>query len=401
MGREEKLKQQQEFLVKFAYWAIWGISGVLLIKFVGPVLLPFLAAFLIAWILTGPVTFVEKKIHLKRNLASILVVVLFYGLVAGVIYFAGRHVIGLVQEIFAELTAFLSETVYPLAEAFVTWLDRILTGSADPALQYAGEQASQMAGNVSQYANEESEVMANLSARYMSDGSAQVTARAAEMLSDVSGAVISGVSDAAASIPGICMNVLFTVIATVFMELEFPAILDFLHRQIPGRWQRSVADGKSYVLGTLGKCLLSYGLILLMTFAELFVGFLVLGVDEAFVIAFLIAVLDILPVLGTGTVLIPWTLIAFASGETRLAIGILVLYLIITVVRNIVEPRLVGRQMGLSPVVMLPCMLVGLKFFGIIGLFGIPFGVAFLKSLNDRELIHIFNGAPKEREEAG
>lgn len=70
----------------------------------------------------------------------------------------------------------------------------------------------------------------------------------------------------------------------------------------------------------------------------------------------------------------------------------LILYLVITVVRNIIEPKLVGHQMGLSPVVMLPCMLVGLKLFGIIGLFIVPIGVAFFKSLNDRGVIHIFRG---------
>ncbi len=70
--------------------------------------------------------------------------------------------------------------------------------------------------------------------------------------------------------------------------------------------------------------------------------------------------------------------------------GVLALYLIITVVRNIVEPKLVGRQMGLSPVVMLPSMIIGLKMFGLIGLFGVPFGLAFLKKLNDREIIHLW-----------
>lgn len=400
MGREERLRRQQEFLVKSGYWAIWGISGVLVIKFVGPVLLPFVAAFLIAWLLRGPVAFVERRIHLRRSLAAIVVVVLFYGLAVFLLYFAGRHVAGLVREVFAEVTAFLSETVYPLAEAFVKWLDGIL-GGGEAALKYAGDEAAQMAGQASGYVGGESEVMANLAARYVNDGSAQVTARTAEMLSDVSGALLSGVSDAAASIPGICMNVLLTVIATVFMELEFPAVVEFARRQIPARWQKAVAEGKSYVLFTLGRCFLSYGLILLMTFAELAVGFLVLGVERAVVIAFLVAVLDILPVLGTGTVLIPWTVIAFASKDTGMAVGLLTLYLIITVVRNIVEPRLVGRQMGLSPVVMLPCMLVGLKFFGLFGLFGVPLCVALLKSLNDRGLIHIFRGAPGGQEEAG
>ena len=186
------------------------------------------------------------------------------------------------------------------------------------------------------------------------------------------------------------MKLLIAVIATVFMELEFPEIKAFLKRQIPAEYQRAFRDGKNYVTGTMGKCILSYCLIFGMTFAELTVGLFLLGIKNAFAIAFIIAVLDILPVLGTGTVLIPWAVLAFASGRISTGVGVFGLYLVITVVRNLIEPKLVGKQMGLSPVIMLPCMLIGLKFFGIIGLFVVPLLVSFLKQLNDRGIIKIF-----------
>ena len=215
-------------------------------------------------------------------------------------------------------------------------------------------------------------------------------ANAERMLASVSDTVIGGVSGIAAWIPGACMNLLITVIATGFMELEISGILEFIRRQIPERWRQSADDFKKDSMGTFGRWLLAYALILALTFAELAVGFLILGVDGAFVIAFVIAVLDILPVLGTGTVLIPWFVIATSAGNLGMGFGVLALYLVITVVRNIVEPKLVGKQMGLSPVVMLPGMIIGLKVFGLIGLFGVPFGLAFLKKLNDREIIHLW-----------
>ena len=395
MSREEKLGRQKEFLIKFAYWAIQGSAVVLLVKYAGPVLLPFIAAFFIAWLLAGPVRFLEQKTHLKRNLAAVFVVALFYGLLCAFLYFAGFHIVRLVRDLFSEVTAFVSGTLLPVIGRFAAWVAGL---SADLAAQYAasreaayGSVAEEAAAIVGSYAT-----AGGGPVQYTPGGSVAPDSRAVQMLSDVSGTLLNSVSDAAAEIPGFFMNIIFTVIATLFMELEFPSIQAFLGRQIPEKWRKTVTDGKAYVMGTLGKCLLSYGLILVMTFAELFAGFLILGVDGAFVIAFLIAVMDILPVLGTGTVLIPWTVIAFASSNIRMGAGILALYLIITVVRNIVEPRLVGRQMGLSPVVMLPCMLLGLKFFGIAGLFGMPFGVSFLKSLNDRGIIHIFNSGQEQ-----
>lgn len=151
-----------------------------------------------------------------------------------------------------------------------------------------------------------------------------------------------------------------------------------------------VPGWKNYMTGTMGKCIISYCLIFGITFAELVAGLFLLGIKNAFAIAFIIAVLDILPVLGTGTVLIPWAVLAFASGRISTGVGVFALYLVITVVRNLIEPKLVGKQMGLSPVIMLPCMLIGLKFFGIIGLFVVPLLVSFLKQLNDRGIIKIF-----------
>lgn len=364
MDREERLKKQREFLIKFAYWAVWGSIAVFLIKLVGPVLLPFAAAFAVAWVLSVPVAFATEHMHIKRSLAAILIVFLFYGLVGILLYFLGNRVVVLIQGITGELTEFLSETIFPMLQNFCGWIEHVTGGGAaeNDAVRAAGQE------------------------------SAQAISQAGQTVSGISGTVIDAISGIAAGIPGACMNVLLAIIATVFMELDFPGILQFLKKQVPEKWQNTVFGVKAYVMGTLGKCVLSYVLIFFMTFAELTVGFLVLQINGAFALAFIIAILDILPVLGTGTILVPWSVIAFAGGNFKMGIGVMGLYLIITVVRNIVEPKLVGGQMGLSPVVMLPCMILGLHFFGVIGLFGVPLAVSFLKELNDRGVIHIFEG---------
>lgn len=360
MEESGRLRRQREFLIQTAYWAVWGTAGVLLIKFVGPALLPFVIAFLTAWALAVPTDFLSERMHVNRKAVSVVVVVLFYAAVAGLLFLFASHAVSLAQGVAADVSAFLSDTVIPLLERFSRWVEQILNGTA-------GEE-----GMVAD-------------ARTV-----ETFAHTGGMFSGVSGKVIDEVSGLAAYLPGACMNVLLTVIATLFMELEFPGMTAFLYRQIPKHWQKTTEDIRAYTVGTLGKFIRSYALILGLTFAELLAGFLILRVEGAFLIAFIIAVLDILPVLGTGTILIPWAVIALAAGSIRTGVGILILYLVITVVRNIVEPKLVGRQMGLSPVVMLPCMILGLKFFGLVGLFALPFGVAFVKSLNDRGVIHLF-----------
>ncbi len=136
------------------------------------------------------------------------------------------------------------------------------------------------------------------------------------------------------------------------------------------------------------KCLLSYVLIFFITFLELWAGLALLRVPYAGMIAMVVAVLDILPVLGTGSVLIPWGILAAVNGNWKMAVGILVLYLVITIIRNILEPKLVGQQVGLHPVLTLAGMLLGLQFAGLMGMFGVPLLLAFVKHLNDKGMIH-------------
>ena len=127
-----------------------------------------------------------------------------------------------------------------------------------------------------------------------------------------------------------------------------------------------------------------------ITFTELCIGLTILRVDNAPVIAGIIAVIDIMPVLGTGGVVIPWTLISLVTGDFFRAIGLIIMYVIILVVRNIIEPKIVGSQVGLHPVITLASMFIGLHFFGIIGMFGFPVALSVIKNLNDKKIIHIF-----------
>ncbi len=114
-------------------------------------------------------------------------------------------------------------------------------------------------------------------------------------------------------------------------------------------------------------------------------------IPYAMTVALVIAVLDILPILGTGSVLIPWGILAAVNGNFKMALGVVLLYLVITVVRNIIEPKLVGKQVGLHPVLTLAGMLLGLRFAGFIGMLGVPFLLAFIKKLNDKGMIHLLH----------
>jgi sporulation integral membrane protein YtvI len=134
----------------------------------------------------------------------------------------------------------------------------------------------------------------------------------------------------------------------------------------------------------------AYALLLGLTFVELSIGLALLRVHYAILWAALIALVDILPVLGTGTVLIPWAVVNLILGNYPLGVGLLVLYGIITVVRQSLEPRVVGKQIGLYPLVTLVCMFLGSYLFGFVGLFALPIAVTVLVQLSRTEGFALF-----------
>ncbi len=115
-----------------------------------------------------------------------------------------------------------------------------------------------------------------------------------------------------------------------------------------------------------------------LTFVELSIGLSLIGIDHSVLIALAISIFDILPVLGTGGIMIPWSLICLIQGNFILGIELILVYVIITVIRNIVEPKIVGAELGIHPVATLMAMLVGGQLFGIIGLFGFPILLSFI-----------------------
>ena len=119
----------------------------------------------------------------------------------------------------------------------------------------------------------------------------------------------------------------------------------------------------------------------LLTFLQMFIGLALLRVPYAFILAFLIALVDFLPLLGTGIILIPWAAVCLLLGEIKLGIGLLILYAVSSVIRQILEPKLIGEGLGLHPLLSLAAMYAGLRLFGVWGMILAPLVTAGVKSV--------------------
>ena len=188
----------------------------------------------------------------------------------------------------------------------------------------------------------------------------------------------------------ICMALVTTVLAVYFTSLSYPSILSFLKRQLPPEWQARCRDAAHCFRSTILKWLRAEFFLILTTFVILLVGFLWMGLDYALLAAVFTALVDALPVLGTGTVLFPWALVSFLMGDTGRGLSLLVLYAVGLIVHTLLEPRLLAGQADLPPITALLAMYVGFRFMGVGGMILLPIVLLLLKQFQDAGVIHLW-----------
>lgn len=361
------IQKRKNFIINFLYFAIILAAAFVLIKYGLPMAAPFVTGFIIAYLLRPPVRFVSKKLRLRRKAAAVLTVLVFYCTIGLLIFLLGVK-------------------AFSAARAFLFNLPDLYAAHVEPVLSdvYRGIEQS--------FLHMDPSLLTALD-----EMMTQFSQSLGQMVSGLSGVAMGYVSGAASSLPGLFISLLLLIISTFFISADYERLTGFFLCQL-GKKQREIfLLIKEYVVGTLFVCIRSYALIMTITFLELSVGLTIVGVENSVLIAFLIAIFDILPVLGTGGIMIPWVILEALKANFSLALGLLCVYLFVTVVRNILEPKIVGAQIGLHPVATLLCMFVGAQFFGVIGLFGFPIGLSLLRYLNENGVVHVF----RTEEEAG
>ncbi|WRK53920.1 AI-2E family transporter [Coprobacillaceae bacterium CR2/5/TPMF4] len=160
---------------------------------------------------------------------------------------------------------------------------------------------------------------------------------------------------------------MFVVITSLFILLDYDLFEKYVLNKYPVT--SLVVDTVKNVLSNIFKASV---IIMIVTFVELYLGFVLIGLSQSAMLACIIAVIDFLPVLGLDMIMVPWIIINALTNNIYLAIALLIIYLIVVVTKNILEPRLLAKNLGLSPIVSLIGMYLGMQWFGIIGLFIAP-----------------------------
>lgn len=200
--------------------------------------------------------------------------------------------------------------------------------------------------------------------RFFSDGAALLD-KAIGYLLGLAGSLLSHVPDSALSLGT-------AVISAFLISAKLPKLRRFLFRKIPRKWLRSLADTTGQIRRVAGSWLTAQCKLVGVSFVILFLGLVLLRIPYALLWAFLICLVDAFPVLGTGTVLLPWSLVCLLQADTGRAIGLAAIYVAVTLTRSLLEPKVLSSHLGLDPLLTLMALYAGFRLWGLGGMILAP-----------------------------
>jgi len=369
------VERKRRFIIDIIYIAILIALFYIFMHYGLGLFMPFVFAFFIAICLQKPVNFFVRKTPFKRGIVSTVLVLLIVFAIIALISLIGARIVSEFKGFFQFLMSKF-ENVPAFIVQIKKWFANNLNFLPDSVKTSMSDSITNFLQNTF------------------------VSAEEVEKSSSFSfGSILSPIMtiiSSAKQIPFVLVGILVSIITCCFMTADYPNIRKFVLHQFSEEKAAKISQAKQLIFSFLGKMGKAYALILTITFIELVIGLSLLSILNIYtggyivIISLLTAIIDIIPVLGTGSVLIPWTLISIITGNYALGVGLLVVYVIITVIRQVIEPKLVAGQLGLPPFLTLMAMYIGSQLFGVLGIFLLPLSIITIKALNDEGIIHLY-----------
>lgn len=341
------LKHELSWSERGQLWLRLGLRLVLLLLLAilgfrfGPPLIslisPFVVALIAAWVLTPLVRWLYQNLHLPRKFAALVLILavfavlfaLIWGLTSGII----REVISLAEN-WDSLVASFERAVSAVGESFFKIMS-LFPDSVHTTIDNMMEQFFHWLDSV---------------------------------IPMLLGAVVSGLSGVAQSLPSFLVAMVVFVMATYFITADYPRLRSTLTQHLPRGPRIFLVQIKKAVSAGFGGYIKAQFILSCGVFFILLAGFLLIRQSYALLLALILAIVDFIPILGAGTGLIPWAVIEVFMGNFRHALGLLIVWGLVSLFRRLAEPKVLGDQTGLSPILSLVSVYVGMKLAGVAGM---------------------------------
>ena len=340
----------------FILYIVLVLIVVYLLFKLGIFLFPFTLALFFS-IMTQPFSrFLEKKLKFSQKIATIVSIVLFLVIFLGFISLSALRLSGEIYKLSINLNKYSKEA----QSLWNTAIDKIYS-----LLGYFPEGFD--------------EQVKNSINGFIRMGTSKL------------GSFINSLINFITSIPTIILYICITILSTFFISLDKNKIMAFLEQQFPKSWIKKVYNIKREMFNVLGSYIRAQIILMTICFFELLISFNILSflkfnLQYPLIFSIVICIIDALPILGAGAVLLPWSLISFVTGDINLGLALLVIYFLVLSVRQMLEPKLISQNLGVHPLVTLISMYSGFKFFGVIGFLIGPVVMIILKNVFSREL---------------
>lgn len=320
----------------FAFFLVW-----LAVKLLLPLLSPFLFGTLLAFAAEPIVSILSNRLRLPRAVSAGIGVSLTFGLGCALLLVLCAFVIRelkLLSAFLPDITLTLENSIHVLR----TWLFG-LSYKTPPSIQ-----------------------------PLLQDQIDSLFSSGTSLLDQTVRYILGFAGNLLSHIPDSALTVGTAVLSSYMISSKLPKIRRLFLRRISSERKAKLTDTLKRIQTVTFGWLLAQAKLMGITFLLLLPGFQLLRIGNPFLLAIAVSVVDAFPVLGTGTILVPWSLIRLLQGDTALAVGLLGLYVTVSLVRSMLEPKLVGRQLGLDPLVTLVSLYAGFQLWGIGGMLLAP-----------------------------
>lgn len=325
-------------------------------KFVLNIILPFVIAWIVALSMQPLVGVIHKKTRISRKLLSIV-------LVLSVLIVIGAGLFFIIERLLYECKGIID----------------YLNHNTDEILNMIFNFAYKISDNIPFLNNINHNNLYNIFSDFFKNTLSFTSSKIPEWI----GVLLN-------TLPNAVFFIIILVMAAFYICADFKNINKFIALQLPNRIVIFLIEVKKHLKSTGLKYLRGYTFMIGITFVQLYIGFLILKIDYAFTIALLTAIVDILPIIGVGTVLIPWGVVLLIGGDFYTGFGLLIIFCIVVLLRQFIEPKIIGASIGLNSLATLLAMYIGYKIFGFIGLFIMPICAIIIKNLNDAGTIKLW-----------
>lgn len=347
MGRamKQSVKKYVKVLLNIALGAAVLLTAIFIVPRILMFFMPFVIGYVIALIASPLVRFFEEKLKIRRKAGTAVVIIAVIGLVVLGIYLIGAKLLeeftGLVQEL-PQMWSSMEADIQQIGDNLSVFYTKLPVDMQEAISQV----------------------------------SSAFTSYIGNLISGIGTPTIAAVGNFAKQLPSIVIGVIMTLLSSYFFVAEKHSLTAVVDKHMSPYVRERYYMMKRSLTRAVGGYLKAQLRIEVWMYLLLVIGLVILQVDYALLIALGIACLDFLPFFGTGTVLVPWSIVKLLSADYRMALGLLIIWGVGQLARQIIQPKIVGDSIGVPPLPTLFLLFIGYKAAGVIGMiFAVPLGI--------------------------